>query len=219
VATVLSQGFLPRSVELFMKNVIELLAAIPSVIYGLWGIFVLIPAIRGPAGWLHERFAFIPLFATELSGPGVLPATLVLSIMILPTVAAISREALAAVPRRLLAGAYGLGATRREAIFRIALPTASGGIFGALVLGFGRALGETMALAMLIGNANVFSWSLLSPGSTLASLLANHFPEASALEARALMYAALVLLTVTMLVNALGSLVIARATRKLKGLG
>lgn len=217
-ATVLSQGFLPRSLEIVMKNVVELLAAIPSVIYGLWGIYVLIPAIRGPANWLHEHLTFIPLFSTELSGPGVLPATLVLALMILPTVTAISREALAAVPKRLSAGAYGLGATRWEVIFRVALPTASGGIFGALVLGFGRALGETMALAMLIGNSNAFGWSLLSPGSTLAALLANHFPEATVIEARALMYAALVLLTVTLSVNAIGSLIIARATARLKGL-
>lgn len=218
VALVLSQGFLPRGMEIVLKNVVELLAAIPSVIYGLWGVFVLIPAIRGPADWLHAQLGFIPLFSTELSGPGVLPASLVLAIMILPTVTAISREALAAVPPRLLAGAYALGATHWEVIFRVVLPTASGGIFGSLVLAFGRALGETMALAMLIGNANVFGWSLLSPGSTLAALLANHFPEASMIEARALMYGALVLLSITVLVNAIGSQIITRATTRLKGL-
>ncbi len=218
VALVLSQGFLHRRWELLMKNVVELLAAIPSVVYGLWGIFVLIPALRPPAAWLHENFGFLPFFSTRLSGPGVLPAALVLSIMILPTVTAISREAMAAVPKRLNAAAYGLGATRWEVILRVTLPTASGGIFGALVLGFGRALGETMALAMLVGNANVFGWSLFSPGNTLAALLANHFPEAGKLEVAALMYAAVVLLLITLAVNAIGSLIMQRTTAGLKGL-
>ncbi len=218
VALVTSQGFIGKRWEVAMKNIIELLAAIPSVVYGLWGIFVLIPAVRGPSAWLHEHFPSFPLFSTELSGPGILPASLVLAIMILPTITAVSREALAAVPKRLPAAAYGLGATRWEVIFRVVLPTASGGIFGALVLGFGRALGETMALAMLVGNANAFGWSLFSPGSTLAALLANHFPEADKVEVGALMYAAVVLLLITLAVNALGSLIMLRTTRELKGL-
>jgi len=219
VALVLSQGFVPRRVELVMKNVIELLAAIPSVVYGLWGIFVLVPAVRDPAVWLNEHFGSIPFFSTRLSGPGILPASLVLSIMILPTVTAVSREAMAAVPKRLAAAAYGLGATRWEVIFKVTLPTAVGGIFGALVLGFGRALGETMALAMLVGNANVFGLSLFSPGNTLAALLANHFPEAGKVEVGALMYATVVLMLITLLVNALGSFLMLRTTRELKGLG
>jgi len=218
VALVLSQGFLHRRAELVMKNVIELLAAIPSVVYGLWGIFVLIPLLRAPAGWLNENLGFLPFFDTRLSGPGILPASLVLAIMILPTVTAVSREAMAAVPPRLAAAAYGLGATRWEVIFRVTLPTASGGIFGALVLGLGRAFGETMALAMLAGNAQTFGWSLFSPGNTLAALLANHFPEAGPIEVGALMYAAAVLLLITLSVNVLGSLIMLRATRGLKGL-
>jgi phosphate transport system permease protein len=218
VALVLSQGFLDHRIELLMKNIIELLAAIPSVVYGLWGIFALIPALRPIADWLHETLGFIPFFASRLSGPGILPASLVLSIMILPTVTAISREAMAAVPKRLAAAAYGLGATRWEVIFRVTLPSAAGGIFGALVLGFGRALGETMALAMLVGNANTYGWSLFSPGTTLAALLANHFPEAGVVEVQALMYAAMVLLLITLIVNALGSLIMLRATAGLKGL-
>jgi phosphate transport system permease protein len=218
VALVTSQGFIGKRWELLLKNVIELLAAIPSVVYGLWGIFVLIPAIRPIAAWLHERLGFLPFFDTELTGPGILPASLVLAIMILPTITAVSREALAAVPKRLPAAAYGLGATRWEVILRVIIPTASGGIFGSLVLGFGRALGETMALAMLVGNANTYGWSLLSPGNTLAALLANHFPEAAKLEVGALMYAAVVLLLITLAVNALGSFIMLRATRELKGL-
>jgi phosphate transport system permease protein len=218
VALVLSQGFVHRRIELVMKNIVELLAAIPSVVYGLWGIFVLVPALKPPCDWLNEHLGSIPFFSTRLSGPGILPAALVLSIMILPTVTAISREAMAAVPKRLNAAAYGLGATRWEVILSVTLPTASGGIFGALVLGFGRALGETMALAMLVGNANQFGWSLFSPGITLAALLANHFPEANAVEVRALMYAAVVLLLITLAVNAIGSAIMLRTTRSLKGL-
>lgn len=219
VALVTSQGFLSPRFELLLKNVIELLAAIPSVVYGLWGIFVLIPAIRGPATWLHKTFGFLPLFETSFKGPGILPAALVLAIMILPTVTAVSREALAAVPQRLGAAAYGLGATQWEVIWSVTLPTAAGGVFGSLVLGFGRALGETMALAMLIGNARAFGWSLLSPGTTIAALLANHFPEAGPVEVRALMYAALILLLITLLVNAAGTWIMLRTTRSLRGLG
>jgi phosphate transport system permease protein len=218
VALITSQGFLPRRWELVFKNVIELLAAIPSVVYGLWGIFVLIPALRPLANELNATLGFIPFFSTPFSGPAILPAAIVLAVMILPTITAISREALAAVPKRLPAAAYGLGATRWEVIFKIIVPTASGGIFGALVLGLGRALGETMALAMLVGNANVYGWSLLSPGTTIAALLANHFPEAGQVEVQALMYAALVLLTMTLLVNALGSWLMARTQGSLKGL-
>jgi phosphate transport system permease protein len=219
VALVTSQRFLSPRFELLLKNVIELLAAIPSVVYGLWGIFVLIPFVRGPATWLHEQFGFLPIFDTAFKGPGVLPASLVLAIMILPTVTAVSREALAAVPERLGAAAYGLGATQWEVIWTVTLPTAAGGVFGSLVLGFGRALGETMALAMLIGNAREFGWSLLSPGTTIAALLANHFPEAGQVEVRALMYAALVLLVITLTVNAAGTWIMLRTTRSLRGLG
>jgi phosphate transport system permease protein len=218
MALVLSQGFLDRRIELVMKNVVELLAAIPSVVYGLWGIFALVPVLRPVTDWVYETLGFIPFFSTRLSGPGILPASLVLSIMILPTVTAISREAMAAVPRRLAAAAYGLGATRWEVIFRVTIPSAAGGIFGSLVLGFGRALGETMALAMLVGNANVFGWSLFAPGTTLAALLANHFPEAGAVEVEALLYAAMVLLLITLIVNAVGSLIMLRTTAGLKGL-
>lgn len=217
-AIFLSQGFLPSKLERVMKNIIELLAAIPSVVYGLWGIFFVIPAIKPMADWLHETLGWFPLFSTELIGPGFLPASLVLAIMILPTVTAISREAMVAVPGKLKEASYGLGATRWETIRKVVLPTSSTGIFGAIVLGFGRALGETMALAMLVGNDNQLSWSLFSPGNTLASLLANYFPEANELEVGALMYAALVLLLITLSVNIVGAAIMARAGRHTKGL-
>ena len=212
VAIFLTEDFLPPRWNLVLKNVIELLAAIPSVVYGLWGIFVVIPTIRPACNWLYEHLGWIPIFDTPLSGPGLLPAALVLAIMVLPTVTAISRDALGAVPPRLREAAYGLGATRWETILGVILPTASRGIYGSIILAFGRALGETMALAMLVGNANVTSWSLFSPATTLAALIANQFPEASRREVGALMYAALVLLAITLLVNALGALVLARST-------
>jgi phosphate transport system permease protein len=205
---------LPERLELLLKNLIELLAAVPSVVYGLWGLFVVIPMIRPAANWLHGQFGWIPFFSTTLSGPGVLPAVFVLSIMILPTITAISRDALVSVPPKLRMAAYGLGATRWETILGVLLPTASRGIFGGIVLGFGRALGETMALAMLVGNANRLTVSLFSPANTLAALLANSFPEAGPREIPVLMYAALVLLAITLIVNIIGALVLERAAAK-----
>jgi phosphate transport system permease protein len=199
------------------RTTVELLAAIPSVVYGLWGIYVLIPLIRPGAEWLHEEFSWFPLFGTDLSGPGMAPAALVLSIMILPTVAAISVDAFRRIPYKVKEAAYGMGATKWEAILRVMLPTASSGILAALVLGFGRALGETMALAMLIGNSNQISLSLFAPANTLASLLASSFPEAGPGEVHALMYAALVLLVITFVVNVLGLGIQQLTTRKFEG--
>jgi phosphate transport system permease protein len=209
---------IPNQVEDFLKLTVELLAAVPSVVFGLWGIFVVIPMIRPVADWLHGHLGWIPLFSTPLSGPGLMPASIVLAIMVLPTISAISRDALVAVPPKMREAAFGMGATRWEAILAVFIPTAATGIFGAIILGFGRALGETMALAMLAGNANVISWSLFSPANTLAALLANHFPEADAVEVGALMYAALVLLAITLLVNVVGTLILERADASLKGL-
>jgi phosphate transport system permease protein len=211
-------GSLPDKIENVLKVTIELLAAIPSVVYGLWGIFVVIPFVRPPCNWLHSHLGWIPIFGTGLSGPGLMPAALVLAIMVLPTITAISRDSLVAVPPKLREAAFGLGATEWEAILAVFVPTAATGIFGAIILGFGRALGETMALAMLAGNANVISWSLFSPANTLAALLANHFPEADQVEVGALMFAALVLLAITLIVNVLGTLILQRADAGLKGL-
>jgi len=209
---------LPDRVENFLRITVELLAAIPSVVYGLWGIFVVIPMVRPMANWLNGHLGWIPFFSTNLSGPGLFPAAIVLAIMVLPTISAISRDALVAVPPKIREAAFGIGATRWEAILAIFLPTAATGIFGGIILGFGRALGETMALAMLAGNANVLSWSLFSPANTLAALLANHFPEAGTTEVGALMYAALVLLGITLIVNIIGTLILQRANAALMGL-
>jgi phosphate transport system permease protein len=183
-------GKLPRQVDDLFLNLIELLAAIPSVVYGLWGLFVVIPLVRPACNWLHAQLGWIPLFGTDLSGPGMLPAVIVLSIMILRM------------------AAYGLGATRWETILAVTAPSASRGILGGVVLAFGRALGETMALAMLLGNQNVISISLFSPANTLAALLANAFPEAGPKDVGRLMYAATALLVITLVVNAAGAFII-----------
>ncbi len=213
IAIFTTQDFLPHKIEIVLKNIIELLAAIPSVVYGLWGIYVLIPLIRPLANFFHETLGWIPFFSTRLSGLGMLPAVLVLSIMILPTVAAISQDALRAIPHKTKEAAFGMGTTRWEAILRVILPTASGGIFGALVLGFGRALGETMALAMLVGSMSTLTFSIFAPADTIAALLANTFPEADVgLETGALMYAACVLLLITLLVNVAGEFIIRKTT-------
>jgi phosphate transport system permease protein len=210
-------GKLPQRTEDILKNLVELLAAIPSVVYGLWGLFIVIPLIRPACNWVHMKVGWIALFGTPLSGPGVLPAVIVLSIMILPTVTAISRDALVSVPPKLRMAAYGLGATPWETIIAVILPTAARGIIGGILLAFGRALGETMALAMLCGNANTVSLSLFSPANTLAALLANTFPEAQHKEVGVLMYAALVLLGITLVVNMIGAFILQRASAGLEG--
>jgi phosphate transport system permease protein len=217
IAVFITQGFVHWRVAATFRVVIELLAAIPSVVFGLWGIYVLIPALRPAADWLHQNLGMVPLFGTALAGPGLAPAALVLAVMILPTVAAISVDALRRVPFSVTEAAYAMGATRAEAIFRVMLPTASSGILAALVLGFGRALGETMALAMLIGNSNQINLSLFAPANTLAARLASSFPEADRSEVQALMFAALVLLAVTLVVNVLGLGVQQMAMRKFEG--
>ena len=217
IAVFLTQDFIHHRLATVFRTIVEMLAAIPSVVFGLWGIYVLIPLIKPVAAWLHEHLGWFPLFATDLAGPGMAPAALVLAIMILPTVAAISVDAFRRIPYKVKEAAYGMGTTRWEAILKVMLPTASSGILAALVLGFGRARGETMALAMLIGNANQISLSLFSPADTLASLLASNFPEAGQIEVQALMYAALVLLAITFVVNVAGLAVQQYTIRQFEG--
>ena len=208
---------LPNRIEDLLRVTIELLAAIPSVVYGLWGIFVVIPMVRPLADWFHVHFEWIPIFGTNLSGPGLFPAAMVLAIMVLPTISAISRDALVAVPPKMREAAFGIGATRWEAILAIFIPTAATGIFGAIILGFGRALGETMALAMLAGNSNVISWSLFHPAIHWRPCSPITFRRPT-VEVGALMYAALVLMGITLVVNVVGTLILDRAEAGLKGL-
>ncbi|MFN9213241.1 MAG: phosphate ABC transporter permease subunit PstC [Gemmatimonadota bacterium] len=182
----------------------DLLAAVPSVVYGLWGAAVLVPLLRSELfPRLKPLGRVIPLLAGPAYGPSLLAAALLLALMILPYVTAVSREVLAAVPRSQREAALALGATRWEMLRDAVLPGARHGILGGVALALGRALGETMAVTMVIGNRHDLSWSLLSPGYTLSSLLANEFGEASGdRHLAALMAVALLLLVVTLLVNA-----------------
>jgi phosphate transport system permease protein len=210
VAIFLSEDFLPRKLLTPIAFMIELLAAIPSVVYGLWGIFVFIPAMLPLMEWLHNTLGWIPLFGSDPATRAMLPTGIVLAIMILPIIIAISRDTLVSLPPELRQGAMAIGATRWEAIVGVLLPAGLSGIIGSIMLALGRALGETMAAAMLIGNANRISLSLLDPASTIASLIANQFSEASGLQVSSLLYAALVLMLLTLMVNILAEFIIHR---------
>lgn len=210
VAIFLSEDFLPRKILTPIAFVVELLAAIPSVVYGMWGIFVFVPLILPLLQWINQTFGWIPLFATTPSTRQLFATGLVLAIMILPTIIAISRDSLLSVPSQLRQGAYGLGATRWETITRVLLPAGLSGIIGSIMLALGRALGETMAAAMLIGNANKISVSLFAPASTISALIANQFGEASGLQRSALFYQALILMVLTLLVNIVAEVIVNR---------
>ncbi|HAJ62518.1 MAG TPA: phosphate ABC transporter permease subunit PstC [Cyanobacteria bacterium UBA8543] len=207
-AVFLSEDFLPLSVRTPLVFMVELLAAIPSVVYGIWGIFVLIPFLTPLQQWLNSTLGWLPIFSTPPSGPGMFPAGIILTVMILPIITAISRDSLASLPPELRQASLGLGATRWETLFRVLIPAAFSGIVGAVMLALGRAMGETMAVTMLIGNSNQFSPSLLAPANTIASLLANQFAEASGLQVAALMYAGLVLFFITLIVNVFAELIV-----------
>jgi phosphate transport system permease protein len=195
----------------------ELLAAIPSVVYGLWAIFVLVPFLRGTIQTpLSERFGdTLGIFAGPAYGPSILAGGVILAIMIIPFVSAVSREVIAAVPRAQREAALALGATRWESTWQIVLPAARAGLIGAVMLGLGRAIGETMAVTMVIGNTPQVPESLFAPAYTMASVLANEFAEASGdVHRSALMYVALMLLAVTLVVNALARALVWRVERR-----
>jgi phosphate transport system permease protein len=185
---------------------VDLLAAVPSVIYGLWGIFILIPLLRiYVMPFLRDtlHLGVLPLFTGPAYGQSMLAAGLILAIMCLPYISAVTREVLAAVPRSQREAALALGATRWEVIRDAVIPYARSGIIGGIMLGLGRALGETMAVTMLIGNRHEISASLFAPGYTMAALIANEFSEATGdLHLSALMAVGFVLLLVTFIVNA-----------------
>lgn len=207
--------FAPRRLRRPVATLVELLATIPSVIYGLWGIFVLIPLLRDVV-WPVVRpiVGWMPMFRGTFYGPSVLAGGVILAIMILPYIAAVSREVLLAVPPAQREAALALGATRWEAVWTVILPYGRAGILGAVILGLGRALGETMAVTMLIGNTHEISVSLVQPGYTIASAIANEFAEAvSQLHLAALFYVGLVLFLITVIVNALARVLIWRVAR------
>ena len=218
IAIFLSEDFFQEPVRQVIRFVVELLAAIPSVVYGLWGIFVVIPLVQKYGAVVAAKFGFIPFLAGPAYGNSLLTASLVLALMVLPTITAISRSSLVAVPYTLREGSYALGATRWETILSVIIPTAAPGIVASSILGFGRAMGETMAVAMLIGNSQRLSWSLLSPSNTLSALLANQFAEADGIQVSALMYAAAILVLLTLGVNIAGEAVLRHTQKATAGL-
>jgi phosphate transport system permease protein len=209
-AIFITEDLIPVPVREAIGLMVELLAAIPSVVLGLWAIFVMEPMLRPLLTLLHQLLGWIPLFSTPPQGPGMAPAILILVVMVLPIITAISRDALRQVPEELRQGAYGVGTTRWGAIFSVILPAAISAITGGVMLALGRAMGETMAVTMIIGNSMNFSASLLAPGNTIASMLANQFGEADGIQVSALMYAALILMVLTFTVNVLARWVVRR---------
>lgn len=206
----------PSSVRQPLGLLVELLAAVPSVVYGLWGLFIFIPgAVRPLANLLNLQLGFLPLFAGPVFGPSRLAAGLILAIMILPTIAAISRDVFLAIPMSQREASLALGATKWESIWQVLIPYGLSGLLGAIILGLGRALGETIAVTMVIGNNPDLTASLLRPGYTMASVIANEFTEATYnLYLHALIEVGLVLFFLTLIVNLAARLLIWRTGRK-----
>ncbi len=205
----------PKSVARVLGFLIEMLAAIPSVVYGLWGIFVLAPLLRQTVQpWLGHYFGFLPLFQGPPFGVGMLSASLILAIMITPTICAVSREVFQTVPRSIKEAALGLGATRWE-MLRLAVVRGSwSGIIGGIILGLGRALGETMAVTMVIGNRAQISPSLFAPAQSMASVIANEYAEAStSLHQSSLAAIGLSLFLVSLIINGCARAIIWRMER------
>ncbi len=205
----------PRRVSDACTFLIELLAAVPSVILGLMGIFLLVPAVRSVEPTLTKFLGFLPLFRGVPYGVGLLTAGLILSIMILPFITVITREVLLAVPRSLKEAMLALGATHWETVVGVSLPYARSGIAGAVFLSLGRALGETMAVTMVIGNTPKISWSLLDPSYSMAAVIANELTEAVGdLHLSSLIAIGLTLFAITVVINGLARLMIYRVTRR-----
>jgi phosphate transport system permease protein len=209
----------PKRLGGIITPLIELLAAIPSVIYGLWGVLVMAPWLQSTVEpFLIEHFGFVPLFQGAPYGVSMLAAILILIIMVVPIITSITKEVLLAVPQSQKEAAIALGATRWETIRMAILPYGKSGILGAAILGLGRAVGETMAVTMVIGNAPKISLSLLDPAYTMPSVIANEFAEASSkLHSSALMEIGLILLVVTLIINALARLLIWSVSRNAGG--
>jgi phosphate ABC transporter permease protein PstC len=199
-----------------LSALVEMLAAVPSVVYGLWGIFVVIPALKPVQQWFADTFSFVPFVGGAVAGPSYFVAGLILAIMIVPIVSAISREVISTVPRELKEAALALGATRWEMIRIAILPYARPGIVGASMLGLGRAIGETIAVTLVIGNASTLGHQLFDQGYTLAAVIANEFGEAAAdpLHSGALIAAGLILFVLTLIVNFAARGFVARFERR-----
>jgi phosphate transport system permease protein len=189
----------------FLRNIVELIAAVPSVIYGFWGLIVLVPLVRS----LELKLGVLPY------GIGIFTASLILSIMIIPYAASLGREMIRLVPSSLKEAAYSLGATRYEVIRSVVLPFTKSGLFAGLLLSLGRALGETMAVTMVIGNTSLIPTSIFAPGNTMASVIANEFTEADhSVYLSALIELGLVLFLVTVVINMAGKRIIRRFTNE-----
>lgn len=206
----------PKKLSNLLTFLIELLAAVPSVIYGLLGIFILLPIIREYlAPFLTKTFGFLPLFQGDFFGVSFLSAGLILSIMVVPFIISVSREVLLAVPVEQREAALAIGATKWETTWQIVLPNASTGIMGSVFLALARALGETMAVTMVIGNTPKISASLLSPGYSIAAVIANEFAEASGdLYVSSLIFLGLVLFGLTILINAVARILVLTTSRR-----
>ena len=218
IATALfTTEFCPPRLRGLMGGTVDLLAAVPSVVYGLWGFFVLIPKLRPAEQWFSDTFSFLPFIGGHVAGPSYFIGGLVLAIMIVPIVSAITREVISTVPTDHKEAALALGATRWEMIKIAVLPYSRAGITGASMLGLGRALGETIAVTIVIGNAPVIGNSLFDQGYTLAAVIANEFGEAASdeLHRAALIAAGLILFILTLIVNALARAVIVRGPARM----
>jgi phosphate ABC transporter permease protein PstC len=205
----------PPRVRQPLVILVELLAAVPSVVYGLWGVFVLIPKLKPAEQWFSDTFSFLPFVGGTVAGPNYFIAGLILAIMILPIVAAISREVMATVPVEQKEAALALGATRWEMIRMAVLPYSRAGISGAAMLGLGRAIGETIAATLVIGNAPQIADSIFGQGYTLAAVIANEFGEAAAdpTHRAALIAAGLVLFVLTLVINFIARYFVNRSQR------
>ncbi|MDO8186875.1 phosphate ABC transporter permease subunit PstC [Conexibacter sp. JD483] len=205
----------PKRIRQPLTVLVELLAAVPSVVYGLWGFFFLIPKLLPAERWFADTFSFIPFIGGSVTGPNYFIAGLILAIMILPIVSAISREVMSTVPREHKEAALALGATRWEMIRMAVIPYSRAGIAGGAMLGLGRAIGETIAVTLVIGNAPSIGDSIFQQGYTLAAVIANEFGEAASdpLHRAALIAAGLVLFVLTLLVNGLARTFVVRAER------
>lgn len=210
--------YAPRRIAAALGYVVDLLAAIPSVVYGLWGIQVLAPAVQPVYQWLNEQLGWLPFFVGPVSGTGrtILTVSFVLAIMILPIMSALAREIFLQTPTLQEEAALALGATRWEMIRLAVIPFAKSGLLSSAMLGLGRALGETMAVAMVLSPAAVITFALITPSnpSTIASTIALDFPEAAGLDVNALVAAGLVLFVITMIVNSIARGIITKNARK-----